>query len=576
MTGQRPGGKRTVGVESQRHGVAESRSKRTEHLQLTVEGTITADFDLDRPDAAIDQGASLDRGDLGVLGQDQAGDRDGLGLGPIQQLVDRLATPLAGQVEQGRFERKGGGGRHRFEATQNGRDGFGRLLAQAQASMDEELADQPAARARFMVTIARIAMNRMDLDGAATLYEQSLALQEQHSAPNDPALARTVGSLGVLYRRQGRLDEAEAMAVRAVALNEAAPERNPGNLSATISWLANLYNSQQRYEEAIAGHRRALEIRRNEEADNIGAIAESLNNLGVALRQNGQFTEARPILLEAESLFTQAFGPQHPWVVGCWLNLAGIEEKLGQWQKAESLLMRASAAFLEMHGPNHARTLLARRALGALWSRWYRLDEALAHFESMLAGLEGQPEVNRLPIARVRTEIGLIHRKAGDLDRADTYLRRVLDTYVEQYGAEHAFTNRIRGFLALVTWDRGNVAEAAASFEHLAAESLRQRGDRHPITAVMFLQLGRLRTELGQLAKAEVALEQAHTISDALYDAPTVEAAGVLLALGKLRRLQGRAAEGAERVAQSLEIFESLLPPDHPDLAEARAAASAS
>ncbi|MDA8019128.1 MAG: serine/threonine-protein kinase [Thermoanaerobaculia bacterium] len=448
------------------------------------------------------------------------------------------------------------------------------LLAKAEASMAEELADLPLARARFMQTIGRIAMTRMDLDRAATLYEQALDLREHHGPPDDPELITNVGSLGVIYRRQGRLDEAEGMLVRAVELNESVSEREPGKLSASITWLANLYYSQRRYDEAIAGHRRALEIRRHEESENLGALAESLNNLGVALRDIGRYGEARPILQEAEVLFTQAFGPEHPWVVGCWLNLAGIEEQLGRWQEAESLLLRAGETWLELHGPVHTRTLLARRGLGALWRRWHRSDEAVAHLRDLLGVQRAQAGDDQLEIARTLIELGRAHAQKGDLDEAERVFQQALEIYSARYGAEHTFADRIRAFLVLVERDRGKVSEAADSFEHLTAETLQKRGEGHPLSGWMFSQLGAIRAQQGRLDEAETALLQAETIYEALYDSPSVAAARNLLQLGRLRVLQGRKQEGSDLLQQALEILEVVLPAEHPELAAARTEAS--
>ncbi|MEM1183283.1 MAG: serine/threonine-protein kinase, partial [Acidobacteriota bacterium] len=233
------------------------------------------------------------------------------------------------------------------------------LLAKAESSMDEELADQPLAQARFLQTLGRVALNRTEYDRAAASYERALDLQEKHGEPGDPELITTVGSLGVVYRRQGRLDDAEALLIRAIDLVESADPQHPSQISAVVTWLANLHYTQTRYDEAIAGHRRALEIRLRQENRNPGAIGESYNNLGVALRVNGRYAEAKNSLRQAETLFIEGLGEDHPLVVGCWLNLAGIEEQLGDWPEAERLLKKAAAAWTEIYGPTHYRTLLA-------------------------------------------------------------------------------------------------------------------------------------------------------------------------------------------------------------------------
>ncbi|MEM7048445.1 MAG: tetratricopeptide repeat protein [Acidobacteriota bacterium] len=445
------------------------------------------------------------------------------------------------------------------------------LIARAEGSMGDELADQPQVRARFLQTLGRIAMTRSDLDRAAALYERALALREAELDPGDPEIITCVGSLGVIYRRQGRFDEAEALGLRAIELIESAAERDPARLAATVTWLANLHYRLHRFDEAIAGHRRALEIRRSELADNPGAIGESLNNLGVALRGFGRYGEARPILREAEGFFIEAFGDQHPLVVGCWLNLAGIEEQLGGWEEAERLLRRAASAWQEVHGPTHHRTLLARRALGALWRRGSRADEAIVHLEGLLAEQEAAGEGDAREIGRTLRELGRALLLAEDFAGAE----RVLGRALELYGQDQFAVRRVQTDLAQVAWKRGDLASAVAAFEPLLAESVRQRGEDHPVSAVMFRRLGTVRIEQGLYDEAEALLDQALKTHETLYDVPTRDVAQDLFQLGRLRLKQGRREEGAEFLRRALEIFEGVLPDDHPELLEARAEAVA-
>ena len=445
------------------------------------------------------------------------------------------------------------------------------LLAKAEATMDEELADQPLVRARFAQTLGRVAMTRSDLDRAVPLYEQALALREEHQPPGHPEIITTVGSLGVLYRRQGRLDEAEKALERAVQMLEANPDSDPAQFAATLTWLANLHYHQKRSEEAVAGHRRALEIRRGEEPLNIGAMGESLNNLSVALRELGRYSEAKPILEEAQKYFSQSLGPEHPVTLVCLLNMAGIEEKLGRWQEAEDLLKQAADAWMEIYGPNHFRTLLARRAIGSLWIRWHREEEAIAHLRELLAEQEAILEGSAIEVEKTRVSLAVALLEKGNVDAAEPLFQQSLEAYSELLGDEHYSTTSVRHSLALVVWERGDAAEAIRQLEDLAAEREKQLGERHRGVALVQWNLGRVFLDQGRLDEAEGAFRRALSIHEAAQGDPSVYVGRDLLWLGRVLREQGRVDEAQQLTTRALAIFEKVLPEQHPDLLAARA-----
>ena len=445
------------------------------------------------------------------------------------------------------------------------------LLARAEESMDEELADQPLARARFMQTLGRIAMSRTDLDRAAMLYEQALALREEHQAADHPDLITTIGSLGVVYRRQGRDEEAEAAALRAVDLIESSDEPNPALLSANLTWLANLHFNQRRLEEAAAGHARALDIRRRDLPDDVGALGESLNNLGVAYRDIGRYSESRSLLQEAEALFMESLGPNHPVTLGCRFNLAGIEEKLGHWQEAERSLQHVQAAWEEIYGPNHYRSLMAVRALASFWYRWSRFDEAIDSLRSKLEALEAQEEGLPVEIARYYSVLGLAFLARGDLDAAQQAYQTSLDMNIELVGEDHRTSLGVMAKLALVSWKRGRDGEKVITeLEDLLVRRIEMLGEEHLGIAWMRYDLGEILLARGRLEEAEQMFRQALAVHEAASEIPSARAGRDLLGLARVRRDQGRRAEALEFFAQADAIFQQFLPEGHPDREAAR------
>ncbi|MEM8993725.1 MAG: tetratricopeptide repeat protein, partial [Acidobacteriota bacterium] len=446
------------------------------------------------------------------------------------------------------------------------------LLAKAEATMDEELADQPLARARFLQTIGRIAFNRADLDRAVHLYEQALALREENQAAEHPNIIRILGSLGVIYRRQGREAEAEAVLVRAISLYESSDQPSTGPFAATLSWLANLHYQQGQFEKAADGHRRALELRRREVPRNPGAIGESLNNLSLALRDLARPEEARPLVLEAEAHFTEAFGPDHPLVASSWLNRAGLEEMLGNWDGAEELLMKAAALFSRIHDdPLHHRILTTRRGLGSLWGRWHRFDDAAEHLAELLEEQLAAPAADRLEIARTQMILASAERRRGRLDAAGRLARATFATRSELLGDDHFLTQSARLEMAWVRAGRGEGRRAKLEIEELMAERERTHGADHSGVGHIAFALGRVHFEMGEVDEAGRAFSRALDIFGSVRDGASVEAGDCQLWLGRVRLAQNRFDEASRLLDRSRDNFRRFMPPGHPLLAEAEA-----
>ncbi|MEM6793244.1 MAG: tetratricopeptide repeat protein [Acidobacteriota bacterium] len=447
------------------------------------------------------------------------------------------------------------------------------LLAKAEATLDEKLPDQPLARARFLQTIGRVGFNRGDLERAADLYERSLALREKHLEPDDAQIIRTLGSLGVIYRRQGRETEAEKVLVRAIGLYESSDQPDAGAFAASLSWLANLHYQQGRFEDAAAGHRRALELRRQEEPENPGSIGESLNNLSLALRELSRPGEAKPLMLEAETYLAQAFGDEHPLVVSCWLNRAVLEERIGNWQESERLLRKALEHFLRIHEPHHHRAVTTSRALGSLWQRWRRLDEAADHLEGLLSIQKAAPGGDRLDIARTENLLGLSFYRMGDLDAAESYFRKASETCLEMLGEDHFLTQGVLSNAAAVRADQGEVGRAAFELRAQIARRQASHGEEHAGVANLLTLLGEVLFEDGQMDAAGEAFSQALSIRESAGVVSTAFVGKEQLWLGRVRLEQGRFEEASSLLRHSLALLRRLLPPGHPDLAIAEAAA---
>jgi Tetratricopeptide repeat len=83
------------------------------------------------------------------------------------------------------------------------------------------------------------------------------------------------------------------------------------------------------------------------------AVATSLGNLALVLRDLGEPAAARPLLDRALTITEAAHGPEHPTVAISLGNLAAVLRDLGEPAAARPLLDRALTIGEAAHGPEH-------------------------------------------------------------------------------------------------------------------------------------------------------------------------------------------------------------------------------
>lgn len=194
---------------------------------------------------------------------------------------------------------------------------------------------QPAEHVRLNQLGAQ-AYLREDFGAAEAFFCQALA---QHvEAPED--LARIHSNVAALYKHTGRYHESAAHYSAAARNRE---QLDPAAHAVTLNNLAEVRRLLNQPREAIRLFRQALRI-----LDDSGTAiafdrAVIANNLGVALGEQGRFTEGAQYLEAALDLKRQLFPPAHAQLSLTQSNL----EKLRKSARKPSLTVRHSIDAME-------------------------------------------------------------------------------------------------------------------------------------------------------------------------------------------------------------------------------------
>ncbi len=440
------------------------------------------------------------------------------------------------------------------------------LLDRGAERLQDELGDQPLARALFLHTIGEIYTKMALFEPAAQLLGEALAIREAELPPAHPDVLESVNQLGVVYRRQKRLDEAEPLLRRVLEARETAPEPDPVAIALALNNLGNLYWSQERFEEAEAVHRLALAIRERELEPGHPDLAETLNNLGALFQTQERFAEAQPVLRRAAEIYDATLGTDHPRYAATLFNLSLIQNELGQWQEAETHCRKAAAVWEAAYGAGHPRTLRARSNLARLLRRHGLYQESAQVYRDTLRAREQALGSEDPGVPSLLSGLGIAQTELGDFAAAETDLRRALGMYLESRGEDHRSTLYARSNLAWLTWRRGDFAEAEAAHRRLLEMRRRVQGPEHSATATTLHNLALAIADQGRNSEAEPLLRRALQIREASLGEDSYRVADTLYQLGRLERRTGRTGEARRLLDRALEIQRLRLPPDHPDL----------
>jgi serine/threonine protein kinase/tetratricopeptide (TPR) repeat protein len=330
------------------------------------------------------------------------------------------------------------------------------ILENGAKNVYRELADQPLARARLLITIGgvyrslglidearpllvdaletrvnqlgeehlEVAASKLELawvlcltgelDQARTLAEDALRVREQALGTQHPDVAWSLIRLAEVHHRLGDLDRARPLYERALAIQERELAPDDASLGWVLNALGHVEYLAGELDSAQALYERALSIQRKVLGDGHSKVAWTMRNLADIHATRDQVAEARAIYEEVLATQEKTLGAEHPDMFATLWNLAGFCVKDGDLSRAEDLFQRACAITEKLQGPESAQlaydracveAMLGRRDSALDWLRravqrgWTNADWMMRDDE--LEALHGDPDFESI-VARLR------------------------------------------------------------------------------------------------------------------------------------------------------------------------------
>jgi serine/threonine-protein kinase len=376
------------------------------------------------------------------------------------------------------------------------------LLDRGALRIDEQLAGQPAVRARLLNAMGRAY-------GELGLYEPQVRTLEQelrahvalHGEESRDA-ARTLTLLTKAEMDRGRYAEALALGQRALALQERllGPEHlevaNARNQLGMACWrLGDLKSAKLHLERSLAIREKVL----GPDHRDLGGV---LNNVAILRWQEGDTDGARPLCERALVIFERDHDPDHPNVVRTVNNLAILYLQARDLARARALNERALASRRRMLAPDHPEIAESLTNLGEVLRLAGELEPArVALLEALSIRERVLPPGHELT-GTTLTNLGLTLVQLGDTAAARPYLQRAASIFEAALGTDHYNLGYPISGLAMLDHRAGDRAAAERGYRQAIALMGKVLGADHPDVMEVRHSYATLLRDLGREAEA--------------------------------------------------------------------------
>ncbi|OZC03607.1 serine/threonine-protein kinase [Rubricoccus marinus] len=246
------------------------------------------------------------------------------------------------------------------------------------------------------------------------------------------------------------------------------------------------------------------------------------------------------------------------------LTLGVTFRQLGVFDKAKLQIERAIALRMGRFGAAADETLLAQNELGmlALFEGDYASADSI--LSVVLAGAERNGTLRADDLSSILGNVGYVRYLDGDLDESLALHQRAVDVWRSADEPDRVEMAASMGNVAVVLADLGRLDESAQSMEEQVAVYREELGSSNTRVVVALNNLGSVYYDLNRFdAAARVFREAASTARVAAGDSSEYEATA-LGGLGAALTGLGRLDDADRAVVRSMDLFRSLLGPDHP------------
>jgi serine/threonine protein kinase/tetratricopeptide (TPR) repeat protein len=321
------------------------------------------------------------------------------------------------------------------------------------------------------------------------------------------------------------------------------------------------------YLEAERALRRALEIRRKVFGEEDAMVAGSLRELAHVLQDEARFAQAESNYRAALAIYRKLPTKEDQLMADSLSDLATVLDKQGKPTEAEAALREALEIQRELFGDGNLQIARSLHNLSHVLQGQGRLVAAEATIREALALRRKLLGVDHLGTVGSLHNLAGVLMEQGKFAEAEAMYREVLANRRKLLGNAHPDVARSLNNLAYVLYSQDKLAEAEAMHQEALAMRRRLLGNEHPDVAASLNNLANVLAAQGKLAEAVAMFREGLTIARRSFGNEHPNVARTLFSLARLLSREGQLDEAEGAFREALEIRRKVLGNEHPDVA---------
>jgi tetratricopeptide (TPR) repeat protein len=342
-----------------------------------------------------------------------------------------------------------------------------------------------------------------------TIPHLAEAATDQKDWLRDEDLIIPFVALGSFYGGQGVYDLAEPWFEQCLFLTRTRLGEEHPYTRDSLNNLAELYHDQGRYSEAEPLHLQALDL-----SDEPSDVAISLNNLAKLYKYQGRYSDAEFFYIQALALWERLPGQEHRHFALCLSSLAVLYKAQGRYREAERLLVQALELSKYLLGEQHLDVATNLNNLAACYCEQGRYSEAEPLYLQALElwkRLLGEDHPN---VATSLNNFGYFYVSQGRYREAEPLLVQALELRKRLLGEEHPDVATSLTNVATLYCMQSRYREAESIFVQALDLKKRLLGEEHPNVAQNMANLATLYCMQSRYCEAESLLVKALRIAE--------------------------------------------------------------
>jgi serine/threonine protein kinase/Tfp pilus assembly protein PilF len=446
------------------------------------------------------------------------------------------------------------------------------IVAEQEQDRLRERAETEAGKSRQVVNFLEEMLGGVGPSVAAgrdaTMLKEILdktAQRVSRELTNQPEVeAELKNEMGEIYRALGQPDKAEAMQRAALALAAKNAGGDDEHAGIVMNNLALALEDQGKWTEAEKIIRESLALREKTSGTNQMPVANALSTLGGILSMEGKNSEADLDLRKALVIYHQSIDASDRRNVATVKSLGSVLRNQSKLPEAETLYREALALLrpqVTNDDPNQSGLLMClgmiMRDEGRFSDAEKMLDQSVAMQRRLFA--DGHPD-----LARGIYELSSVIMLQGRLPEAETKYREALTMYQKTAGAENPNGAQIMNDLAAVLRKERKLDDAEALYRQALALLRQKVPEEHPYIAFSLSGLAAVRQAQGKPAEAESLDRQVLALRRKAMGNQSLGVATSLNDLAVDLYIQGKAAEAEGTQREALAIQVKIYGAGHP------------